>query len=135
MARFISLFDSFKPIGQFDLPEAVLGASGNRFRLVNAVGGGGNGVVFRAIPLGRLGEEIDHCAVKLLRQCDPSRRDRFSNEGRIMERLDHVRIAQLPNGRAERSRRSDLLRRRPTGIFAPGHPAPARGSASIKVQG
>lgn len=95
MGRFISLFESGRPLGQFDLPDVVVGNTGYQFRLINAVGGGGNGVVFRARPLGPLGEEIDHCAIKLLRQQDVTRRDRFANEARIMQRLDHARVAQF----------------------------------------
>ena len=45
------------------------------------------------------------------------------------------RAPWLPNGHTARSRRAALLRRRPTGIFAPGRPAPARRSSSIKFQG
>jgi serine/threonine protein kinase len=95
MARYISLFETGKSLGQFDLPERIVGVDGHEFRLIKAVGGGGNGVVFRARPVGSLGDELDHCAVKLLRQQESSRRDRFANEARIMRRLDHPRVAQF----------------------------------------
>jgi serine/threonine protein kinase len=95
MPRYIDLFDQRKPLGQFDLPEELIGNAGHAFRLKNAVGGGGNGVVFRAVPRGKLADEIDYCAVKLLRQQEASRRDRFANEARIMKLLDHARIAQF----------------------------------------
>lgn len=95
MPNYIELFESGKPLGRFDLPESLEGKTGERFRLRATAGGGGNGVVFRADPLGSLSTEIDKCAVKMLRQCESSRVDRFLNEARIMQLLDHERVAQF----------------------------------------
>ena len=95
MAQFIELYKRGKFIDQFDLPTHAHGDDGHTFRLIRAVKGGGNGVVFAAEPEGPLRNEIESCAVKLLRQQDDSRIDRFANEQRIMRELDHARIAQL----------------------------------------
>lgn len=95
MANYIDLFSAGKPIGRVTLPESVDGRSGERFRLRSAAGGGGNGIVFRADPLGSLRGDIDKCAVKMLRQRDDARVDRFANEARILAMLDHERVAQF----------------------------------------
>jgi serine/threonine-protein kinase len=95
LANYIELFDAGRPLGRHSLPEILQGTNGESFRLKSVAGGGGNGVVFRATPLGSLRNDIDDCAVKMLRQQDAARIDRFENEARIMELLDHERIAQL----------------------------------------
>jgi serine/threonine protein kinase len=93
---FIELFEAGKRVGQFDLPRSVTGVGGHEFDLRGSAKGGGNGVVFRASPRGTLAEhdEIDQCALKFLRQLDPTRVDRFNNERRILSELDHPRIVQ-----------------------------------------
>lgn len=71
----------------------LTGEDGNRFRLGAPVRTGGNGVVFRADRLGPYNRNIGQCAVKLLKQLDDVRRDRFANEIRILKALKHDCIA------------------------------------------
>jgi serine/threonine protein kinase len=77
------------------LPTIVTGIAGESFKLLEAVRGGGNAMVFSARPVASAHDDIDLCAVKILRRRDGARLDRFSNEIRIMRELDHHRIAQL----------------------------------------
>jgi eukaryotic-like serine/threonine-protein kinase len=95
MPNYIDLFDAGRRIGTFDLPPTVQGTCGEEVRLIRVIRGGGNGIVFLAVPRGPLANELDECAVKLLRQQDSVRLDRFANEARIMQQLQHPRIAQL----------------------------------------
>jgi serine/threonine protein kinase len=95
MPRYIALQRDLESLGQYDLPDYVTGDAGHSFRLHSVVGGGGNGVVFRASPQGELATEIDDCAIKFLRQQSDVRKDRFRNEIRIMRLLAHQRVSQL----------------------------------------
>ncbi len=95
MASFIELYERGRFLGTFDLPAYLHGEHGANFRLLYAVRGGGNGIVFAAEPQGPLRNEIELCAVKLLRQQDDTRLDRFENEIRIIRLLSHARIAQF----------------------------------------
>lgn len=83
------------PAVRISLPKEVAAGNGHRFELRGAIKGGGNGVVFRAWPGPVLGKEIDVCAVKLLRRLDAQRRDRFSNEIRILGILNNDHISQI----------------------------------------
>lgn len=93
---FIELYSSGKRLGQFDLPNSLTGVEGHLFELRGAAQGGGNGVVFRASPRGALADNdgIVDCALKFLRQQDSARIDRFANEARILQDLDHENIVQ-----------------------------------------
>ncbi len=81
---------------RYDLPWGLTGEHGFTFRLGVAVRNpkGGNGIVFRAEPQGKLAAEIDTCAVKVLRRQDAARTDRFVNEIRIQKELKSHSIAQ-----------------------------------------
>jgi serine/threonine protein kinase len=95
MASFIELHDGNRRIGKFDLPQEVTGSGGGVFRLVRSVKGGGNGIVFEARPVRGLKDAPTRVAVKLLRQQDDSRMDRFANEIRILKTFNHGRIARF----------------------------------------
>lgn len=95
MPSFIELQDGNRRLGKWDLPSEVTGSGGGVFRLIRSVKGGGNGIVFEAKPLRGLKDAPAKVAVKLLRQQDDSRMDRFTNEVRILRMLDHVRIARF----------------------------------------
>jgi serine/threonine protein kinase len=89
------LVDGHKREVREDLPDKVvlIGKGGARFRLFRAVRGGANGIVFEAQRLNQSGGVEGVCAVKLLRQLDSVRMDRFDNEGDILSSLRHPRIA------------------------------------------
>jgi serine/threonine protein kinase len=90
MPKYIELYGEGTHLGQFDLPAFVVSDTGQRIRLVSVVQGGGNGIVVRAqLPSGKV------CAVKLLRQRDASRVDRFANEARILKVLNHPNITRF----------------------------------------
>jgi serine/threonine protein kinase len=91
---FINLFEGNRSLGRYDLPGELLGVQGRRFRLTRARPGGSNGVVFEAKPLNHLSSTPPVCAVKILRQRDSSRMDRFQNEVRILRALDHPNITR-----------------------------------------
>jgi len=63
-----------------------------RFRLIRAVLGGGNGVVFAAQQLDARERPFQTVAVKILRQLDEGPRDRFANERRVLAALNHRSI-------------------------------------------
>ncbi len=65
---------------------------GAKFKLQAPVRQGGNGVVFRAQRLGPYNRPMGDCAVKLLKQLDETRQDRFSNEIRILKAITHQSI-------------------------------------------
>ena len=95
MPSYIELHDGNRRIGKFDLPSEVSGELGGVFRLQRSVRGGGNGIVFEARPMRGLKDAPARVAVKLLRQQDDSRLDRFANEVRILRTLDHQHIARF----------------------------------------
>src|SRR6185436_6794289 len=72
---------------------ALLHSSIGDYRLVDFVGAGGMGEVYRAIHL-KLGRVV---AIKVLSQADrtPNLLERFHNEARLHSRLQHPRIATL----------------------------------------
>lgn len=90
---FIELFEGGRSRGKFTLPPEVTGVSGGVFRLQRAVKGGGNGMVFESRPFGLKKADVSKCAVKVLKQQDDTRLDRFENEIRIIRLLDHPKIA------------------------------------------
>lgn len=87
---FIELYENRRYCGKFDLPREVRGSDGGVFTLGRSKTGGGNGIVFEA-----QSPRYGLCAVKLLRQQDDTRFDRFQNELRIMRMLEHPRIARF----------------------------------------
>ncbi len=91
--RFVELFENFRSVGKFDVPNEVEAETGARFRLHGAVRMGGNGVVFQA------GEVVNGLptghtrAVKVLKQINAARVDRFSNEVRVLRELSSPYIS------------------------------------------
>jgi eukaryotic-like serine/threonine-protein kinase len=94
LVRFINLFRDHRPLGRFDVPEHVISANGNFFRLIQVTLKGGNGIVFRANQVGSNRAVGVACAVKLLRQQNPARVDRFNNEVRVLKELDSPHISK-----------------------------------------
>ncbi|MBU0718886.1 MAG: serine/threonine protein kinase [Planctomycetes bacterium] len=86
---------SSSPI-KLDFPYGTILAGGTNveFRLTTAIRQGGNGVVFRAERVNEDGQSAGPCAVKLLKQLDEVRQDRFDNEVRIIQALNHPNIAK-----------------------------------------
>ena len=82
------------PAEKYDLPLGKLQADDAlaSFELKGHVGGGGNSAVFLADHY-RAAKYVGRCAVKVLKQLDPVRVDRFNNELRILKGLDHESIA------------------------------------------
>lgn len=93
MAAWIELRQKSRMIGSFDLPATFRGVRKCMFRLGRKACGGGNGVVFESEVLGGIG--IQRCAIKVLKQQDEVRCDRFENEVRIQSTLKHSQIAAL----------------------------------------
>lgn len=91
---FIELRQSNNYIGTFDLPDIMTGENAS-YRLLHAVKGGGNGMVFAAEKLRPNRAPELRCAVKILRQQDTSRVDRFANEVRVMQSLDSPSVASF----------------------------------------
>jgi eukaryotic-like serine/threonine-protein kinase len=79
---------------KYDLPPSRLSSTdkGRTFELKSHAGGGGNSAVFVA-DCYEGGKFMHRCAVKILKQLDPTRVDRFRNEVRILKGLSHDRIA------------------------------------------
>jgi eukaryotic-like serine/threonine-protein kinase len=81
-----------------EAPDPLVGRLVGRFRLLERVGCGGMGAVYRAE-----GIDVDGAtpvAIKLLRWpfLDPCGRERFRREGRILARLRHPNIAACQDG-------------------------------------
>ncbi len=74
-------------MGRYDVPDQVDADAHQAFRLYGATRMGGNGVVFEASELidGKLTGKT--CAVKVLKQLNPARVDRFNNEVRVLKEL------------------------------------------------
>jgi eukaryotic-like serine/threonine-protein kinase len=91
MALHLPVFDINGFEGKLGLPDTLTSITGDTFRLVRFVKAGGNGAVFEA----RQGPELANrpCAVKFLKRLDEQRRDRFSNEVRILSALSHVNVS------------------------------------------
>lgn len=89
----------FKPFGQmtqinFPFGVVLRDDSGSSFKLQSAIKQGGNGIVFEAHRFDESGRSAGSCAVKLLKQLDDVRLDRFKNEVRILRQLDHPRVTR-----------------------------------------
>lgn len=67
--------------------------NGSPLRIGRYILGGGNGAVFFAEKLNARGYRTGICAFKFLCALDEVRRDRFENEIRIIQQLEHRRIA------------------------------------------
>ena len=77
-----------------ELAKLLEGQRLNHFQLLETIGGGGMGVVFRAVDT-RLGRTV---AVKVLSRYEAGDEDalnRFKNEAQSAARLDHVNIARV----------------------------------------
>ena len=77
-----------------ELAKLLKGQQLNHFQLLETIGGGGMGVVFRAVDT-RLGRTV---AVKVLSRYEAGDEDaliRFKNEAQSAARLDHVNIARV----------------------------------------
>ncbi len=79
---------------EFPMNLTVTSDDGSTFRLTHAIRQGGNGVVFRAEHITDDGLVTGTCAVKVLKQLDPQRVDRFSNEIRVLRLLNHSSVAK-----------------------------------------
>lgn len=81
---------------RIDFPNRLelAGEGGRRFRLQKAVQSGGNGVIFEADCLLPDGSNEGLVAVKLLKDLNSVRQDRFDNEIRILRELDHPKITK-----------------------------------------
>lgn len=100
--RYIELFEDRHSIGKFDVPDRVISEDGRQFMLEGATKTGGNGVVFGAREYGAGIPGGSPRAVKLLKQLDQSRIDRFSNEIRVLKELDSPYISSyFSSGRVE----------------------------------
>ncbi len=70
-------------------PRAGMGLDGGRFVLLELIGEGGNGTVWRA----RDRELRSAVAVKLLRSAEPDRQRRFSREAEVLANIAHPGVA------------------------------------------
>ncbi len=71
-------------------PRAGMGLDGGRFVLLELIGEGGNGTVWRA----RDRELRSSVAVKLLRSTEPDRQRRFSREAEVLANIGHPGVAR-----------------------------------------
>jgi cold shock CspA family protein len=78
---------------RFPANTIISAEDGTRFRLTQGIRQGGNGVVFRADRLVDGDAAAGTCAVKLLKHLEPQRIDRFMNEIRVLQCLDHEFIS------------------------------------------
>lgn len=93
--RYIDLFRDGRQAGRFTVPDHVSSAQNQIFRLSGAARTGGNGVVFDATHMEGFQRPGLPFAVKLLRQLNTARVDRFMNEARVMKELDCQHIAKF----------------------------------------
>ena len=75
-------------MGRYDVPDHVETDAHQSFRLYGATRMGGNGVVFEASELIDGRQTGKTCAVKVLKQLNPARVDRFNNEVRVLRELN-----------------------------------------------
>jgi serine/threonine-protein kinase len=75
-------------MGRYDVPDQVDVDEHRSFRLYGATRMGGNGVVFEASELIDGRQTGKTCAVKVLKQLNPARVDRFNNEVRVLKELN-----------------------------------------------
>lgn len=90
---YVDLYHKSRFVSSFTLPSVFSGIRKCMIRFGRRACGGGNGVVFECDVLGGLG--VAKCAVKVLKQQDDIRRDRFNNEVRIQAALNHPRISKF----------------------------------------
>lgn len=93
--RYIDLINNNRAAGRFDVPQHITSESREIFRLQGVTLSGSNGVVFRANQMRNFREAGPLCAVKLLRQINPARTDRFQNEVRVLRELDSPHISKF----------------------------------------
>lgn len=101
---YIDIYNGNRPLGRFNLPQFVEGENGHVFLIGQAFKGGGNGVVFQSYLRNIDGTIMQHevYAIKVSKQQEPSRMDRFRNEVRIISQLKHESIASYyDNGEIE----------------------------------
>lgn len=91
--RFIELFQNNRSMGRYDVPDTVDTDPRQSFRLYGATRMGGNGVVFEASEIHDGHATGKTCAVKVLKQLNPARVDRFNNEVRVLKELDSPYIS------------------------------------------
>lgn len=91
--RFVELFQNFRSMGRYDVPDQVNADSGHSFRLYGATRMGGNGVVFEASEIIEGRPTGKTCAIKVLKQLSPARVDRFNNEVRVLKELSSPYIS------------------------------------------
>lgn len=71
--RFVELFQNFRSMGRYDVPDHVETDAHQSFRLYGATRMGGNGVVFESSELIDGRQTGKTCAVKVLKQLNPAR--------------------------------------------------------------
>lgn len=91
--KFIELFQNNRSLGRYDVPDQVYADNRHSFRLYGATRMGGNGVVFEASELIDGQQTGKTCAVKILKQLNPARVDRFNNEVRVLKELNSPYIS------------------------------------------
>lgn len=92
--RFVELFLNNQSMGRHDVPEVIEAEDGKSFRLYGATRMGGNGVVFGAAELAEGRVTGKTCAVKILKQLNSARIDRFANEIRVLRELSSPYISK-----------------------------------------
>jgi hypothetical protein len=100
--RFVELFQNFRPMGRYDVPDQVDADQRQSFRLFGATRMGGNGVVFEASELIDGRPTGKTYAVKVLKQLNPARVDRFNNEVRVLRELSSPYISAYTASGQER---------------------------------
>ena len=91
--RFVELFDNNRSLGRYDVPAEIRTAEGRSYRLYGATRMGGNGVVFEASELLNGRTTGINCAIKVLKQLNQPRVDRFNNEIRVLKELQSPYIS------------------------------------------
>lgn len=92
--RFVELFENNRSLGKYDVPDEIVSSNGRSFRLFGATRMGGNGVVFEASELQNGNSTGSNCAVKILKQLNQPRIDRFTNEVRVLKELHSPYISE-----------------------------------------
>jgi serine/threonine protein kinase len=92
---YIRLYNKNYYIGEFNLPTIIKGDNGLEFKLMYVLidGAGGNGVLFQGQKFSSNFLNRKDVAIKVSKQQDPTRLDRFKNEIRIVSELKHENIA------------------------------------------
>lgn len=89
--RYAELFENNRSLGKYDIPDEIASNDGRSYRLYGATRMGGNGVVFEALEQ----KANLQCAVKVLKQLNQPRVDRFLNEARVLQELDSPYISKF----------------------------------------